>query len=179
MSLTQDLFNESCKRKIKVLKDKKLAETNFKILNNILPCNQNLLKWGRSDTNLCCFCQEEETISHLLFYCTHAESIWDVVNNALLPGESVTHDMVLFGYDTDNVFNHIFSIIVYFIYKEWLICSLENRQRKQQFCYNSFLNFLNIRKNVYSKCSNSIWIDVCIKLICLIAYIEDNLVGRH
>ena len=67
------------------------------------------------------------------------------VNNALLPGERVTHDMVLFGYDTDRVFNHIFSIIIYFIYKEWLICSLENRQRKQQFCYNSFLNYLNIK----------------------------------
>ena len=48
LSLTHypDLFNESCKRKIKVLKDKKLAEINFKILNNILPCNRNLLKWG-------------------------------------------------------------------------------------------------------------------------------------
>ena len=38
------------------------------------------------------------------------QSIWDVVNNALLPGERVTHGMVLFGYDTDKVFNHIFSI---------------------------------------------------------------------
>ena len=86
---------------------------------------------------------------------------------------------LLFGYDTDKVFNHIFSIIICFIDKEWLICSLENRQRKQQFCYNSFLNYLNIRKNVYSKGSNSIWIDVCITLICLIAYVEDNLVARH
>ena len=55
LNLTQDLFNESCKQKIKALKDKKLAETNFKILNNILPCNRNLLKWGKSETNLCCF----------------------------------------------------------------------------------------------------------------------------
>ena len=39
------LFNESCMRKIKMLKDKKLAETKLKILN-ILPCNRNLLKWG-------------------------------------------------------------------------------------------------------------------------------------
>ena len=31
----------SCK--VKAIKDKKLAETNFKILNNILPCNKNLL----------------------------------------------------------------------------------------------------------------------------------------
>ena len=179
LNLTQELFNKSCKQKIEVLKDKKLAETNFKILNNILPCNRNLLKWGKSETNLCYFCQEEETISHLLYYCTYAESIWEIVNNALLPGENVTHDMVLFGYDTDKVFNHIFSIVVYFIYKEWLICSLEKRHRKQPVRYNSFLNYLYIRKNVYSKCSNSVWVDVCIKLICLIAYIEDNIVGRN
>ena len=38
---------------------------------------------------------------------------------------------------------------------------------------------LLIRKNVYSKCSNSIWVDVCIKLICLMTYVEDNHVGRH
>ena len=101
----------------------------------------------------------------MLFYCTYAEYIWEVVNNALLHGENVTHDMVLFGYDTDKVFNHLFSIIVYYIYREWLVCSLEKRHRKQQFCYNSFLNYLNIRKNVYSKCFNSIWVDVCIKLI--------------
>ena len=107
------------------------------------------------------FCQEEETISHLLSYCTHAESIWDVVNNALLPGERVTHDMVLFGYDTDRVFNHIFSIIILFYLQRMADLFTENRQRKQQFSYNSFLNYLNIRKNVYS-----IWIDVCIKLIC-------------
>ena len=87
--------------------------------------------------------------------------------------------MVLFGYDTAKVFNHIFSIIVYFIYKEWLIYSLEKRHRKQPVSYNSFLNYLYIRKNVYSKCSNSVWVDVCIKLICLIAYVEDNLVGRN
>ena len=179
LNLTQDLFNESCKQKIKALKDKKLAETNFKILNNILPCNRNLLKWGKSETNLCCFCQEEKTISHSLFYCTYAKSIWEVVNNALSHGENVTHDMVLFGYDTDKVFNHLYSIIVYYIYREWLICSLEKRHRKQQLCYKSFLNYLNIRNNVYSKCSDSVWVDVCIKLICLITYVEDNHVGRH
>ena len=79
-----------------------MQKRTSKILNNILPCNRNLLKWGKSETNLCCFCQEEETISHLLFYCTYAESIWEVVNNTLLHGENATHDMILFGYDTDS-----------------------------------------------------------------------------
>ena len=54
------------------MKDKKLAETNFKILNNILPCNRNLFKWGKCDTNLCHFCQEEESVGHLLLECTYA-----------------------------------------------------------------------------------------------------------
>ena len=38
--------------------------------------------------------------------------------------------MVLSGYDTDKFINHTFSLIVYFIYKEWLICSLEKKQPK-------------------------------------------------
>ena len=49
--------------KVKQLKDKELSETNIKILNNILPCNRNLSKWGKSDTALCLFCQEEESVT--------------------------------------------------------------------------------------------------------------------
>ena len=75
LNLTQELFNKSCKQKIKVLNNKNLGETNFKILNNILPCNRNLLNRGKSEANMCYFWWEEETISHLLYYCTCSESI--------------------------------------------------------------------------------------------------------
>ena len=80
----------------------------------------------------------------------------EVVNNALLPGERVAHDMVLFGYDTDKILNHIISIVVYYVYKEWLICSLEKKHRMQQFGYNAFFNYRNIRHNAYHNCSNSV-----------------------
>ena len=70
--------------------------------------------------------------------------------------------------------NHLISIIVYFVYREWLVCSFENRQRQQQACLKSLVNYLTIRRNVYSKCSHKIWVDVCIKLNCLISYIEDE-----
>ena len=52
----------------------------------------------------------------------------EIVNNVILPGEFISHDMVMFGYETDSVINHLISIIVYFIYREWLVCSFENRQ---------------------------------------------------
>ena len=118
------------------------------------------------------FCQEEENISHLLYFCVHVKPIWEIVNNVILPGEFISHDMVMFGYETDSVINHLISIIVYFVYREWLVCSFENRQRQQQACLKSLVNYLTIRRNVYSKCSHKIWVDVCIRLNCLISYIE-------
>ena len=101
LRITREDLLKSYVSKVKHIKDKKLAETNFKILNNILPCNRNLRKWGKSDTDLCCFCQEEEDISHLLYFCVHVKPIWEIVNNVILPGEFISHDMVTFGYETD------------------------------------------------------------------------------
>ena len=59
------------------------------------------------------------------------------------------------------------------IYKEWLLCSLEHNQRKQTICYKSLVNYLKIRRNMYSKCEHVIWVDICIKLDNWISHIED------
>ena len=157
--------------KIKLIKDKKLAETNLKILNNILPCNKNLHKWGKSSTKLCYICGEEESISHLLYHCRHVKPVWEIVNSAISECD-ISHDLVVFGFDLDTVLNHVFSIIVYFIYREWLICSFENKHRTESVCLKSLVNFLNTRKHLYSKCSHSIWRDICIKLDIIIDHFE-------
>ena len=39
--ITENFLYKSYFCKVKQIKDKKLTETNFKILNNILPCNIN------------------------------------------------------------------------------------------------------------------------------------------
>ena len=174
LSITEHHLQRLYARRVKQIKDKKLAETNFKILNNILPCNRNLHKWGKRDTNLYYFRQEEESISHLLYYCTRAKPIWDLIQNVIILDDHITHDMVIFGYDTDNVLNHILSIIVYYIYKEWLVCSLNNLQRKDVICYKSLVNYLKIRRNIYSRCEHAVWIDVCIKIDNLISHVEDG-----
>ena len=138
------------------MKDKKLAETNFKILNNTLPCNRNLFKWGKSDTNICHFCQEEESVSHLLFKCTYAQKVWKLVNDVFQLGE-ISHDDEIFGTELDLSTNYVFSVIIYYIYREWLICSFENEPRSPDLNLLSLIHYLKIRTNVYSKCSDPIW----------------------
>ena len=41
--------------------------------------------------------------------------------NVTLVDNHITHEIVIFGCDTDPVLNHLLSIIVYYIYKEWLV----------------------------------------------------------
>ena len=73
-------FDNIYTRKVKRIKDKKMSEFNFKILNNILPCNMNLLKWKRKDSDLCSLCNVPEDIPHMLYYCKCARSIWDAIH---------------------------------------------------------------------------------------------------
>ena len=77
-------------------KGAKNLQTTFNILNNILPCNKNFFKWGKSETKSCSVCQGEESISHLLFSCFHVRPLREVVNGVLLPGETVSHSTIIF-----------------------------------------------------------------------------------
>ena len=72
------LFHKSYVDEVELLKDKNLAETIFKILQNIHQCNLYLFKWRRSDTKLCSLCQDEESVSHLIFACYYAKK-WNIV----------------------------------------------------------------------------------------------------
>ena len=158
--ITEDEIQQAYLSKIKQIKDKKLAETYFKILNNILPCNKLLLKWGKSDTAICSFCNEEETISHLLFECQNAQSIWTSVNNILHIENEITLNMVIFGTGLDISLSHVFSIVAYYIYKDFVVCSFEKKVR-QVFSIICFKNYLTIRKNIYEKCTSIVLQNVC------------------
>jgi len=170
--VSEDDIHQAYMCKIKMIRDKKLAETYFKILNNILPCNKNLYKWGKTNSQLCYFCNEDETISHLLFDCTYAKQVWRLVSDCLLHSE-ITLNMVLFGKGLGVAMNYIFSLSAYYIYKEFLIPSLEGRDRKH-FSIASFVNYLEIRKNVYINCSSNVWKDVCVLIDDLLKTILQN-----
>ena len=92
----------------------------------------------------CAIFQEEDSISHLLFYCRHVRPFWEVVIDVLLPGQTVSHYMIIFWYSTDRVLNHVFSLTKYFIHTEWLVYALW-----MQHIYKSLVNCLSIR-NVFT-----------------------------
>jgi hypothetical protein len=58
------------------LKDTKLKAFQFKILNNLIPCNQYLRRIGRSETDTCPSCNEIDDIRHYLIECQETQPIW-------------------------------------------------------------------------------------------------------
>jgi hypothetical protein len=56
--------------------DTKLKAFQFKVLNNILPCNLYLKRIGKSDTDKCPRCNLLEDINHYLFDCPSTLLIW-------------------------------------------------------------------------------------------------------
>jgi hypothetical protein len=58
------------------IKDTRMKAFQFKILNNLIPCNLYLKRIGRSDTDKCPSCNELDDMSHYLAHCPATSSIW-------------------------------------------------------------------------------------------------------
>ena len=166
--ITVHVFYRICYKKVKAIKDPKLAETNFKILHNILPCNSNLFRWKLKTNNQCDICGKIETVHHLLFECSYAQAIWKDVENVL--GIKVTLAKVLFGLDLADDLNYILSIVCYCIYKEWLICSFEHKQRNKMPSLRNFNNDMLFRKHVYEILHKKKFDAICVLLNHLVTY---------
>ena len=136
-------------KKVGEIKDLKLAENNYKILLNILPCGKNLLKWKKSTTDECSICRNVESVTHLIYECQYARQIWATVER-VLDTEIRLEDVVL-GTDISNDTNFIVSLVVFLIYKEWLILSLENKKRKHEVSWKYLKNEINWYAQVYGK----------------------------
>ena len=56
--------------------DTKLKAFQFKILNNLIPCNQYLKRIGKNDTDKCPDCNTLEDLTHYFIKCPATELIW-------------------------------------------------------------------------------------------------------
>jgi hypothetical protein len=113
-------FKDIYTRKVINIKERKLAEFNYKILHLILVCNSNLYKWGKCNTDKCEVCNLKEDIVHLLFLCPHAQYIWNFVSQTL--EIDLTEIDIVCGREKNDPLNYCITLIAYIIYKEWLIC---------------------------------------------------------
>jgi hypothetical protein len=62
------------------IRDTRMKAFQFKILNNLVPCNLYLSRIGKSDTNKCTKCNELEDIMHYLANCPDSSLIWNQVS---------------------------------------------------------------------------------------------------
>ena len=110
-----------------------------------------MVKWKINNSNLCNIRGEVETIPHLLYTCRYAQAIWKDIDKIL--GFHVSLEMLLFGFNIDTNLNFILTVISYAIYKNWLICSFENKPRCDHPHIKMYQSDLIFRRNTYENCN--------------------------
>ena len=61
----------------RIIKEPYLQSFQYKIVNRILNCKENLFKWKLNENNTCQLCNEVDTIEHHLVNCSASKVIWD------------------------------------------------------------------------------------------------------
>jgi len=131
--------------RVKYMKDKKLAEFNFKVLHNTLVNGVYLSKWLDESRLQCSFCQTEDDIIHMLYDCKINDNIWKIVGNNTKTNILVKH--VIIGNSPLNTknnkhivyFNHCITIIAFIIYKYWLM-TINNDEKKNEKALHRFMS---------------------------------------
>ena len=54
----------------------KLRDFQFRLLHKRLPSNKELHRWKIKNTDKCEFCDQQDSILHLLFGCIHIKMVW-------------------------------------------------------------------------------------------------------
>ena len=127
-NITKDQWKTIYAVNMKLITNKKFCEFKYKILMNILPCGQKISKWNRNVSELCAFCNLQESIVHMLFSCKCVQNIWACVS-ACLKVNIGLKDIVL-GLNGDyyvEINKHLcITMVSYSIYSLWIKCSFEN-----------------------------------------------------
>ena len=138
------------------MRDKKIAEFNFKVLHCILPCGVNLTKWKQKNNANCDICNVDESIEHLLFYCNYANNLWRELSDIL--GWKICLKHIIYGVMKDESISFIISLLAYLIYKDWLISSFANKRHTGYSSLSHFRSDLMYRKKIYLQLE---WEDIC------------------
>ena len=131
-------------RNVLNIEHKKIAEFNFKILHNILPCGKLVSKWDSTTPMHCLFCQEVESIEHMLFECSRVKNIW--MKMSLVFNVNIQLKHIIIGFAGTNpvsvILNAFINFTAYSIYKQWIVCKQSSPNRYGstdlwQICLNS------------------------------------------
>ena len=136
-------------KKVSLVREIKLKEFNFKVLHGILSCNLNLVRWKIRDSHECDICGETQTIEHLLYSCVYVRPLWQIVELVLEVDINFKH---ILGLDEQFEHDDIITIISFLIYKDWLLPSLQNKDRNSVIALSYFKAELTLRQRIYEEC---------------------------
>ena len=127
----------------------KLAEFNYKLLHNILPCGIWLKKWNILQSHLCILCNVPEDYEHVFISCQLLKPFWTNITELLLRtfqlNININFKLVVLGFEINRIktnenihaVNTILTLAKYTIFKSW--CK-----------YRTKTTFLGVRKNLYT-----------------------------
>ena len=128
LNIKQAYWKQIYQCKICDMPDKRLAEFNYKLLNNIL-CNKAFLGKCKQDTHSQCnMCMINEFSKHLIFECKNVIEIWNALDTFLKTNITWKHVIVVFNYESNRkviTLITLISYVAYRIYKYKMYCRLQ------------------------------------------------------
>ena len=124
-----DIWESIYTQKIKTMYITKLAEFNFKILHNILPCGMSLSKWQKDVSVLCEFCKKPESVEHMLLECIRVQDIWTRI--APILQMNIRWKTLICGFIMRDLtpklefYNLILTLVMYAIFRQNSKCKFE------------------------------------------------------
>ena len=104
--------------------DTNLSMFQYKILNNILSLNEQLVIFHKKDSKLCSYCRlQDETINHIFVECKFAIKLWSDLRHCqcsfgipILNPQTATFRFFEIDPDLVILLNHILLLNIYYIY---------------------------------------------------------------
>ena len=122
--------------KVKCIKDKQIAEFNYKVINNILICNTYLSKWLPGIEETCIVCKRDSNLIHMVYECINVKKTWISIGKMFNINIGIKE--IILGLHEDLSINYCICIMQFFIYKFWLLC-IKNIEK---YSPNNFKHFL-------------------------------------
>ena len=149
------MWKEIWKNRVEIIKEKKLAEFNYKILHNILTCGEHLFKWKILQTNLCRFgCDQVENYEHMFISCKRLKILNKILKQTFQRlgfNININLKQIIIGhkiqYEAYNELNEIINSIYYAVYKHWLSNSTLPVESFVIFALESKLQIEQVSKN--------------------------------
>ena len=126
----QSIWFKIYTQKVIKIRIPKIREFNYKILHNYLACGKSLSKFLEI-SKYCEYCQNIESIKHMLYDCYRVKRIWNNVSSFLKC--DITWKTIVCGFPKYSsstkidCMNYIISCIAYSVYKVNNICKSDKK----------------------------------------------------